>query len=65
MFKKKKIYQITWAYDNYKGKTDFTYHDIIKAKDVAQAYKKHRKNRALPTYIVEIKVLEELENASK
>lgn len=55
LFKKKKTYLLTWAYDS---DTNIHHTDIFKAYDMADAWKKHRKGHNLPTYLISIKEIE-------
>ena len=52
LFEKKKTYLLTWAYDS----TDcFVYTDIIRARDPAEVWKKHKREHPIATYLIELK----------
>ena len=53
-FGKKKTYLLTWAYDS----TDcFVYTDIIRARDPAEVWEKHKREHPVATYLIELKEL--------
>lgn len=55
IFKKKKTYLLTWAYDSC---TNVYHTDIFKAYDVAEVWEKHREGHGLPTYLISIEEIE-------
>ena len=52
LFKKKKIYLLTWAYYS---DAHLVYTNIIKARDPAGAWEKHKREHPIATYLVELK----------
>lgn len=52
LFKKKKTYLLTWSY-NSNGDTVYT--DIIKARDMFEAWRKHKIEHPVATHLVELK----------
>lgn len=54
LFKRKKIYILTWAYYSTE---EFVYTDIIKARDAAEVWKKHKWEHPVATYLIELKEL--------
>ena len=50
--KKKKTYLLTWSYYSTRN---LIYTDIIKARDFAEVWKKHKKEHPIATYLIELK----------
>ena len=54
LFKRKKTYILTWAYYS---TGELIYTDIIKARDAAEVWKKHKREHPISTYLIELKEL--------
>lgn len=63
-FKKKSVYKITWAYGSEYARNVEVYTEFIRATDVADAWRKHRRTRSLPTYCVGVEVVSDGSNNS-
>lgn len=62
-FKKKTLYKLTWAYDSVCAHPSKIYTDFIRATDVANAWRKHKKDHPIATYCIEIEVVSENGNS--
>ena len=62
-FKKKILYKLTWAYGSAHTCHVDTYTDFIRATDVADAWRKHKKDHPIATYCIEIEVVSENGNS--
>ncbi len=62
-FKKKKLYKLTWAYGSEYARNVEMYTEYIRATDVADVWRKHRKERAIPTFCVSLEVINENGNS--
>ena len=62
-FKPKKLYKLTWAYGSKYAQRVETYTEYIRATDVADVWRKHRKEKVMPTFCVNLEVVNENENS--
>ena len=53
-FFKKKTYLLIWAYDS---NARLVYTDIIRARDPAEVWEKHKREHPIATYLIKLKEL--------
>ena len=51
MFFRKRTYLLTWSYYSNQG---MVYTDIIKARDINDMWRKHKKEHPIATYMVDV-----------
>ena len=61
--KKKTLYKLTWTYGSEYAHYSNVYTDFIRATDVADAWRKHKKDHPIATYCIEIEVVNENGNS--
>lgn len=62
-FKKKTLYKLTWAYGSEYARRIDIYTDFIRATDVADAWRKHKKDPPIATHCIGIEVVNENGNS--
>ena len=62
-FRKKTLYKLTWAYGSVYAKYVETYTDYIRATDVADAWRKHKRDHLIATCCIGIEVVDVNGNA--